>query len=175
MVNECLNGRPAQRLGIAQVAARNIGTDECREWCEVQLLRLFEDDDAAVRREAASCFRQLIKSPLKSYEQLITAFCNSAAYTEDTFWIFHLLEEALHGLPGVTCDVCERFLDRFADEAKDIRTRRAGDSHTVAELVFRTYQQHQSDSWASRCLDLIDRMCIEGMSVVQEGLTQFDR
>jgi hypothetical protein len=175
LVAEALQGGGSQRLGIAQVAAQNIGADECREWCEEQLVRLFSDSDARVRSEAGSCFRQLVDSPLGSYEQLIQTFCESAAYADDTFSIFHLLEESVHRLPGVTCDVCEIFLNRFGDEAKDISTSRAGDIHTVAALVFRTYQQHQDDPWASRCLDLIDRMCIEGMGDARKGLDEFDR
>lgn len=175
LVAEALAGRAGQRLGIAQVAAQNIGAADCRQWCEEQLLRLFDDADAAVRSEAGSCFRQLIESPLDSYEQLIQAFCDSAAYADDTFSIFHLLEESVHRLPGITCDVSEKFLDRFGEEAKDISTRRAGDIHTVAALIFRAYQQHQNDAWASRFLDLIDRMCIEGMSDVRKGLSEFDR
>jgi hypothetical protein len=175
LVTEALTGKPAQRLGIAQVAEHNIGMDECREWCGRQLCRMFVDDDAAVRAEAASCFRQLVKKPLEQYEPLIQAFCDSAAYAEDTFSIFMLLKESPHRLPGLTCDVSEKFLNRFIEEAKDIRTRRAGDIHTAATLIFRTYQQHQNDAWAARCLDLIDRMCLEGVHDVREGLSEFDR
>jgi hypothetical protein len=86
-----------------------------------------------------------------------------------------LLKESPHRLPGLTCDVSEKFLNRFIEEAKDIRTRRAGDIHTAATLIFRTYQQHQNDAWAARCLDLIDRMCLEGVHDVREGLSEFDR
>jgi hypothetical protein len=45
----------------------------------------------------------------------------------------------------------------------------------VATLVFRTYQQHQGDEWASRCLDLIDRMCLEGIHDVKKELNEFER
>ena len=69
---------------------------------------------------------------------------------------FRMLEESLSRLPGMTCLVCEKFLDRFADEAKDIRPRGVGDAFTVAKLIFRTYQQHQNDEWTSRSLALID-------------------
>lgn len=175
LVAEATSGSPAQRLGVAQVAAQNIGEADCRDWCEHQLLTLFNDTDADVRREAASCFRHLRKQPLETYEPLIEAFCDSPAYGEDSFSIFHLLEESVHRLPGITCEVTEKFLERFSEEAKDIRTHRAGEVHTVATLVFRTYQQHQGDEWASRCLDLIDRMCLEGIHDVKTGLDEFER
>lgn len=175
LVKEAMVGNASQRQGVAAVAASNIASAECREWCEKHLLKLFSDEDQKVRREAASCFRQLEKEPLESYESLITAFCDSAAYQEDSFPILHVLKESLRRLPGITCVVCEKFLARFSDEAKDIRTHRAGDVHTVAKLIFRTYQQHQRDEWAPRCLDLIDQMCIEGINDVKSGLEEFER
>lgn len=175
LVQEAMNGNASQRQGVAVVAAHNISQAECREWCEKHLLKLFNDEDSKVRGEAASCFRQLGNEPLESYEAFITAFCDSAAYQEDSFPILHVLEESLRRLPGITCVVCEKFLARFSDEARDIRTRRAGDVHTVAKLIFRTYQQHQRDEWAPRCLDLIDRMCLEGIQEVRTGLDDFER
>jgi uncharacterized protein CbrC (UPF0167 family) len=109
------------------------------------------------------------------YEALIIAFCDSAAYQEDSFPILHVLEESSRRLPGITCVVCEKFLDRFSDEAKDIRTSRAGDVHMVAKLIFRTYHQHQRDDWAPRCLDLIDRMCLEGIHDAKSELDEYER
>jgi hypothetical protein len=45
----------------------------------------------------------------------------------------------------------------------------------VVKLLFRTYHQHQRDQWAPRCLDLIDRMCLEGIQDVSKGLEEFER
>ena len=85
------------------------------------------------------------------------------------------LEESLRRLPGTTCLVCEKFLERFADEARDIRTRRARDTFTLAKLVFRTYQQHQNDEWTCRSLTLIDHLCMEGIGDAGSHLNQFER
>ena len=135
----------------------------------------FDDDDADVRREAASCFGQLRDETIGTYGDLIAAFCDSQAYQDDSFWVLHALEETRGWLPGMTTMVCERFLDRFADEARDIQTSRAGDAPTVAKLVFRTYQQHQQDEWTARSLDLIDQLCLEGIGEVSGELEQFER
>ena len=175
LVDEALHGGTRHRLGVAQVASANIAIPECRHWSEETLVALFNDDDADVRREAASCFRQLKDDDLDTYGDLIAAFCDSRAFQEDSFWILHTLEESLGRLPGTTCLVCEKFLDRFADEARDIRTHRAGDTFTLAKLVFRTYQQHQNDEWISRSLDLIDRLCLEGIGDAGSHLDQFER
>ena len=175
LVQEALRNGARHRLGVAQVAASNIATPECRRWCGEILTELFNDEDAAVRGEAASCFRQLKNEVLDTYGDLIAAFCDSRALQEGSFWILHTLEESLGRLPGTTCLVCEKFLDRFADEARDIRTHRAGDSPIVAKLVFRTYQQHQNDEWTSRSLNLIDHLCLEGIDDARSHLDRFER
>jgi hypothetical protein len=176
LVKQAMADGPSQRLGVAQVAAHNIGNMSCRTWCEEHLLLLFNDSDKDVLQEVASCFRYLEKQPLENYKNLITAFCDSAAYQQDSFSILHVLDDSVHRLPGMTCVVCEKFLLRFSDEAKDIRLGRAGDVMTVTKLIFRTYHQHQPESeWAPRCLDLIDRLCLEGVHEVRTELDQFER
>ena len=175
LVDGALRGDARSRLGVAQVAATNIAVSEYRAWCEAKLVALFDDDDAKVRGEAGSCFRQLQGEALDTYEDLITTFCNSRAFREDSFSILHTLEESLEQLPGMTCEVCEKFLDRFADEARDIRTSRAGDTGAVTKLIFRTYQQHQKDEWTSRSLDLMDRLCLDRVYDAGREFEQFER
>ena len=147
LVDEALRGGAHHRLGVAKVASANISSPECRGWSEDTLFDLFDDGDAGVRGEAAKCFRQLKDEVLESYGNLIAAYCDSNAFHEDSFWLLHTLEESLGRLPGMTCLVCEKSLERFADDARDIRTHRAADGYTLTKLVFRTYQQHQNDEW----------------------------
>ena len=175
LVQEALRSGARHRLGVAQVASANIATPECRRWSEETLVALFNDDDSEVRGEAASCFRHLKNEVLDTYGDLMVAFCDSRAFQEGSFWVFHTLEESLGRLPGMTCLICERFLDRFASEAKDIRTHPAGDTPTLAKLVFRTYQQHQNDEWTGRSLNLIDHLCLEGIGDAGSHLDQFER
>ncbi len=175
LVEEAVHGNPSQRSGVAQVASAHIGKAEHRQWAEQQLLLLFNDSDSETRQKAASCFRRLEGQSLESYENLINKFCNSVAYQEDSSSIFHALKESPQKLPGITHTVCEKFLERFGDEARDMSTHRAFDSHNLAKLILRTYHQHQRDEWASRCLDLIDRMCLEGVYDVRTGLDEYER
>jgi hypothetical protein len=175
LVSEAMSGGSSKRLGVAKIASKNIGQRDCRPWCEEQLLTLFNDKDAEVLREAASCFRSLEDRDLNSYDNFIRAFSESAAYGEDSFSLLHVLEESRGSIPGITIEVCRQFLERFGEEAQDMRTRRAGDSHMVAKLVFRTYHQHQGDAWAPKCLGLIDGMCLEGLYDVKRGLDEFER
>ena len=176
LADEAMHGNARHRLGVAQVVSANIATPEYQDWCEARLAVLFNDDDEDVRREAASCFRSLRGKALDRYENLIVAFSDSKAYQEDSYSILRTLEKSLRRLPGVTCMVCEKFFDRFSDEAKDTRTGRSADMHTIPKLIFRTYQQHQDDdTWASRSLDLIDRLCLEGVYAAESEFEQFER
>ena len=176
LVGEALHGDARHRLGVAQVASANIVSPECRQWSEEMLATLFNDDDTGVRGEAASCFRRLKDECLDTYGDLIAGFRNSKAFHEgSSWWLLRTLEESLGRLPGMTCLVCEKFLDRFADEARDIRPRGVGDAFTVAKLIFRIYQQHQNDEWTARSLTLIDRLCLEGLGDAGSHLDQFER
>jgi len=168
-------GNESVRIGVARVAASNLASPICRQWCEQQLIIMFDDESSKVRQVAAECFRQVEREPLGTYESLISAFCNSKAYAEDSFSILHLFENSPHRLPGLTCLICEKFLSRFGDEARDIRTSRMGDAPTVAKLVFRTYDQHQRDEWTKRSLDLIDQLCLEGIGEAQKQMAEFER
>ena len=175
LADQALGGGPHHRLGVAQVASANIADPACRVWSEATLAILFNDDDAEVRREAASCFQKTKDEGLESYGDLIELFCSSNAFQDHPFWILDALEESLHWLPTMTCMVCESFLDRFSEEATNSGTSRFGGSDTVSKLVFRMYQQSQSGEWASRSLDLIDRLCLEGIDDVGRELEQFER
>jgi hypothetical protein len=78
------------RRGLAEVAAANIASEDCRVWCEGHLTAFFNDEDEEVRKEAASCFRQLRDESLEAYEPLITSFADSMSYRDDSmsFCIF---------------------------------------------------------------------------------------
>ena len=175
LADEALGGNARNRLGIAQVAVTNIQYADCRAWSKRTLTKLFDDEDSDVRREAANCFRHMEDDKFDTYDDLITAFCHSRAFQENLFWLFHKLENMRERLPGTTCLVCEKYLDRFADDDNDMETRRFGDTRNVAKLIFRTYQQHQDDEWTSRLLDLIDRLCLERIFDARREFEQFER
>ena len=172
---DAVGGEAHNRRGVAEVASANVDNEEFRSWCETRLMAFFNDPDAEVRHEAASCFSRLPDETLSTYGDLITAFSNSHALEEDAFHLLHTLEHSRGRLPGATCAVCHTYLDRMADAARDFRTRSFGDAHTVVELVFRTYQQHQKDEWTAPALDLIDLLCLEGIADAGNELEKFER
>ena len=158
------------RRGVAEVASANVADPEYRSWCEERLVALFNDTDADVRLGAAWCFRHLPDDTLGTYGDLITAFCDSRAFEDSCVGLVRVLERSRGHLPGTTCEVCEKFCERLGSDS-----RAGGAEYTVAKLVFRTYQQHQHDDWTARALDLIDRLCLDGIPSAASEFEQFER
>ena len=176
LVAESMRGTADHRLGIARVASRNLTGLDYRAWCERHLTILFDDADERVRERAASCFRQFHERGLGAYGTLIDAFVGSCTFEQGgAEHILRALERSRSRLPGVTCTVCERFLDLFGDRAQDSRTASAAVVIDVAKLVFRTYQNHQGDEWGEKALDLIDRLCLDEVWGLKQQFEEFER
>ena len=167
---EALRGDARGRRGVAQVASANVAKPQLRNWCEARLVALFDDADAEVRREAAWCFRHLPDETQDTYGDLIAAFCDSRAFEDSALALMRALEHSRGRLPGTMCAVCEKFCERLVGDSRAV-----GTEHMVAKLVFRTYQQHQHDEWTARTLDLIDRLCLDGVPGAAGEFEQFDR
>ncbi|MFZ1221134.1 MAG: hypothetical protein WAO00_17710 [Chthoniobacterales bacterium] len=178
LATTALKSDASTRLGIAEIAEHNFMHPTCREWCEKALGVLFDDADDAVRQQAARCFWHLWQKPdlpLTEYASLIARFLKSAAFASDPSFLLHALEDSRHKLPEVVLDVCEHFVERCSAQARDIRTAHAGDEHTVGPLVFRAYQQLSGEPAQLRALQLIDRMCEEGLHSAAKNLAEFER
>lgn len=166
------------RLGAAEIASRNLGHKECKTWCESALLHLFNDDNDAVRRQAADCFRFLCKQPelfLENYDGLIRAFLNSKAFIDDPTFLLRALDDTRQRVPSTILDVCNIFVTKCAREARDISTSMAGDEKTVGKLIFRAYAQLEAQPLRQRALDIIDCMCVEGLQSAGKHLIDFER
>ena len=161
LANEAFRGPAKCRLGVAQVAYANIAVPEYRTWAEERLCLLFNDDDIEVRRIAASCFDKLHNESLQSYEGLITSFCDSKAFHDESTYLVETMEESSGRLPGITCVVCERFLDRFADEARDIRTRSFGRRTRYREVNIPDVPATRERHLGGTCIGL-DRPALPG-------------
>ena len=167
LAHESRLGHLHQRLGAADVAAANVSEPACRGWCENTLKGFFVDSDVEVRKVAASCFRNIPESALVDFGDLVDAFSNSEAYNDDAVSLLNALKNARAPLPAMTCLVCERFLEHAGSRSLDV--------WNVSKLVFRLYQQHPNDEWTKRCLDLIDRLCLEAPVEASRALADFER
>lgn len=162
------------RLGVCEVASKNVADPECLEWSFEHLFQFFNDEDRKIRHEAAQCFRNLDDLPLNDFTSLFSNFGDSAAFETDSWAALHALEKCTFEIASVAIPLCEKFLERFSNEARDISTARAGDLRMVSKLLFRIYQQSDGEN-STRALDLIDLMVIEGVSDVDSGFSEFER
>ncbi len=178
LAEEALAGEEQCRLGACAVAKSNILRPHSREWCETALLRLFNDDSKTVREEAARCFWHhwhAPETPLTDYEHFIRGFLESPAFADEPTFLLHALEETKRRVPDMTLDVCEAFISRCSDEARDIRTSMAADEHIIGKLVFTAYAQLQTEDLQLRALQVIDLMSLEGLRSAGMHLSEFER
>ncbi len=174
-INEALDGTPSQRRGVAEVAARNIGQVDTREWCEATLIRLFSDTDSTVRDLAASCFYELSERDLTEYNDLVKKFSESISFKSNSSRLMNVLEETKFRLPELTMNACEDFILQISPENTNAFSENYVDSSSLGALVFRIYQQYQAEPLAVRALDLIDEMIISGLGEANLCLNQFER
>lgn len=174
-VEEALGGSPTQRKGVAKVAAKNIGVHDIREWCESILTRMFDDPDSTVNSTASDCFRELSESDLSDYETLVRSFSESVSFRSNSSSLMRVLEETKYRLPQLTMDVCESFILQIPSEDTNAFSQNYVDSRPLGTLVFRIYQQYQSDPLAVRALDLIDEMITSGVGEAGRNFAQYER
>ena len=176
LVAEATQGKSSQRLGVAEVAATNIGKDHCREWAIPKLKSFFNDDHDEVRKAAAGCFRNLGNQSLDVYADLINVFCDSKAFADDSYSIMSALEETTQKLPArLVYTVCSKFTDRFGREAIDITQSRYVSVPNLIKVLFRAYHQNRQHESASVYLDAIDRMCLSGIFQVEKKLDEYEQ
>jgi hypothetical protein len=178
LAETALAGDTACRMGAVKVAKDNFMHPDCNEWCEPRLKLLFDDTSDQVRKEAAGCFWHLWQRPtlpLAQFNSLIQAFLDSSAFADEPTYLLHALEDTRERVPEAILNVCEVFVAECAEQARDIRTSLAGDEMTVGKLVFRAYAQLESKGLRTRTLNLIDRMCEEGLQSAGKHFVDFER
>ena len=121
------------------------------------------------------CLSQDPEIPLADYNALITSFLASQSFVEDPTFLLSALDHTRQRVPEAILDICETFVAKCSEQARDIRTSMAGDEMTVGKLVFRAYAQLEADKMRNRALNLIDEMCAEGLQSAGMHLSEFER
>ena len=104
------------------------------------LLRLFNDVEESVRRNAAHCFLYLCHQPelqLADFDALISSFLSSQSFTEEPTFLLNAIDNTRQRVPKTILDVCETFVVKCSEQARDIRNSIAGDEMLAGKLVFR--------------------------------------
>ncbi|MEV4544728.1 ATP-binding protein [Micromonospora echinaurantiaca] len=154
---------PPARLGAAKAFASDPSI------APQQLIRLFNDEDSAVREAAAHALRSVNDLPPSMAEALITAFVASAAYEKHAEELFIALDNSTQLLPTAALPACERAVETAGRELGDIRTARAAMSNHIINVVLRLYRQGNKCT-RERCLDVIDGLVDAGAYGLEQAL-----
>lgn len=174
MVIDALNGDVAQRLGAAEVLARNVKQAEIRGTCLEGLGRLFDDDDAAVRQEAASCFRSFADADLDDYRDLVDAFVRSRALADGYDDLLRALAETTSDLSQQAIAAGEAFTKLEAATAGDRRTAAARHASVLAKVIIRAYNRLIAPHLRERALDVIDELLANQAYGMDRALEEYE-
>lgn len=155
---QCLSGREAHQLGVAEIFITNFRSAHFREFCQTGLVQLFQTPNEKVRNRAARCFLQLEEDELSQHVELANQFFQSPAFIGNSHDLIRALEETTASLPELTYTVCDRYVSHLIEQnARSSRVLRDADS--ITQLLVKVYSQSTRNSnLQSQCLDLIDRL-----------------
>ena len=162
------------RLGVAQVAAGNVGQADHQQQCQRWLTRLFQDTDERVRKEASDWCRLVNGEMLGMFTNLIRAHIDSPAYADDELPLLWALDGSPAPLAELGLQAVESFISRHADQMGDITTRSAGTAMTASQLAMRAYTSSTTAEMRARALDVIDRLLAARVSQMQELIGQYE-
>ncbi|MFC9250032.1 hypothetical protein [Amycolatopsis thailandensis] len=152
------------RLGAAQTVARapHLALDV--------LIKLFDDEDAEVRKAAAAAIRVLDEPDSAMIrERLVAAYTCSQAFPDTYGELFHALEGSNKLLPSTTIDACERAVEHAGGDLGDLSKASAATSRDIVTVVLRLYRQGD-EPMRERCLDVIDQLADVGAYGLPEAI-----
>jgi hypothetical protein len=162
------------RLGAAQVASANIADADAADRLRPLLIRLFSDPAEEVRERAADSFRAFKDLSGSEYDELLSAFVESPAFSEGASHLFRALDEARDPPVQATIAACERFALLLLDEG-DPFSARGLDADRAAQILLRSYQGTTDEELRRRCLDTIDMLSRLRTYGLEKALAAFER
>ncbi len=175
LIQRCIKGSEAERVGAAEVFATNLKRADFRSLCERSLITLFNDSSKKVREAAADCFRRVHNADFSDFKDLTLAFINSPAFKEGFGHLLFALEDSTSAPPELVCTACEKFIELAGAEASDISRGVAIEASQVSKLILRAYASTSDEGVKTKCLDVIDRLLEVGAWGIEEALHEHER
>jgi hypothetical protein len=175
LASRAVGGDVKTRKGAAQVFAANVTSATFREFCVEGLMRLFHDDDAEVREEAAECFRFLDGERLDEFGDLIGSFIESPAFADDHFHLLHAIENSPIDLSRETVAAGRAFIDRIIGPEREGGSRtRPLHSSTLSTLLMRAYGRASDADLRRGALDVMDDLLAAQVYGIERELQRFE-
>lgn len=166
---------PAARQGAAGMSARRLPHTDNAEVASGALAVLVNDDDEAVRKEAALVAGSLRGHALRPFEETLTALIDSPAFADALPQLLITLERGPDRVDDLALACARRFVDALGPQAGDIRTSAAGDAREVGELIIRGLAQSRSASERAALLDVLDQLLLLGAYGVDDVISASER
>ena len=150
------------RRGAAEVYARNVASDIVGSESRERLIKLFDDPDVDVRREAARCWIHMEPDDTRRFGQLLTLYARSSAFgdsVQDYEFLSHRLGQSGQPLPSEFIE----FLEESLQLRKSIGTPGALDMYELPNLAIRMHEETRDPKLRTRILDTIDEMMKMGV------------
>jgi hypothetical protein len=174
LAEDALGGDVALRRGAAEVFAKNVQQAQIRDACVEGLIRLFQDDDAGVREEAATCFRTFADGELGEYTALVDAFVGSSAFADGYDDLLDALADTTADLSEEAVAAGEAFVRLVGQEAADLRTRTARLASVLAKVIIRAYNRVSAAQLRERALDVIDELLANQAYGMDRALEEYE-
>ena len=163
------------RQGVAEIYARNLTDRTVGSQCEERLLKLFDDESAEVREQAARCWVYMEPNDIPRFGALMGKYVRSRAFADDDTganMLAYRLSECDQPLPAEFCDLLEHSLEHH-------RMRESPDAlyaHNLPDLAIRMHEQTRDHALRIRVLDSIDEMMKLGVDGVADQVSRrFER
>lgn len=181
LYSKCADGTAVQRRGVAR--GRHgvlLWRDVDQEAVEAELLRLFSDDDEAVRQEAskAALDEKVLAAPVGP--RLALAYVESDAFLDHPERLALTLERDgvdLSAYTDVVLAVASRFSEELAPRTRDMTSRLAGAGDRLSLVLLRLYDtalKAGDRGTAEKCLDAWDTLLERQVGRSESHLDHYD-
>ncbi|MFC9085537.1 NACHT domain-containing protein [Nocardiopsis dassonvillei] len=156
------SGETKARKGAASMCAQMLPHTSNVQVGVETLVRLANDCDEVVRRQASDVAGELRGHALRPFKSVLEALMVSPAFVDAVPQLLITLEQAPDQVDDLVLLCAQRFIEVSGADANDIRTGAAGDAREVGELIIRGLAQSRSAAKRSALLDVLDSLLAIG-------------
>lgn len=162
------------RTGAAQVCADMYLSASNKGPLIKLLINFARDKSPDVREFSHKLIANLRGEALRSHEELIMSLIDSKAFSQCLPQLVLAIQEAPDQVDDIAMACASRFIDQFKEEIGDISTSAAGDSQSIAQLLFKAYARADQEK-REEVIDLLDNMLRYNAYGVGEMIGLFER
>lgn len=175
LMEQALAGDGPTRQGVASTCAGRLEHTSNSGLAGATLMKLFDDPDDEVRKEAAQVAARLRDRDLAAFARLLESLVDSPAYEHASPQLLITLRRATARVDDLVLRASQRFVSVHGEDAADIRTGAAGDARYISDLVVRGLAQSRDKQHRAALLDVLDVLLELGVYGIGEAIADFER